>query len=125
MPLGMSARTPNRIRMGILAFPVAGLLSIISISNPSAFLFAGMSALLSVTGSILFGTAIWQSHQVPRLSGILYFIAILFSFLSAPFYSFTLGFLGGVLLLISGGWIATSVVRRRIAYRLAANPRTD
>ena len=81
----------------------------VAVSNSSAFLFAGLAEVLSVIGSILFGIAIWQSQRLPKWSGVPYFLAILVSFLSAPFFSFILGFLGGVLLLISGVWIATSV----------------
>ena len=81
----------------------------VEVSNSSAFLFAGLAGVLSVIGSILFGIAIWQSQRLPKWSGVPYFLAILLSFLSAPFFSFILGFLGGVLLLISGVWIATSV----------------
>ena len=112
---------------GIFAFaaPVAGRLYLngdkaaisviagsVAISNPYAFLFASASALLSVTGSILFGIAIWKSRRVPRWSGILYSTAIFSSFLSAPFYSVALGLLGSILLLSSGGWIAFGVSRK-------------
>jgi hypothetical protein len=82
----------------------------VALSNPSAFLFAGMAMLFSVIGSILFGLAIWQSQRLPKWSGIPYCLGILLSFLSAPFFSFMLGFLGGLLLLISGGWIASDVL---------------
>jgi len=86
----------------------------VAVSNPSAFLLAGLAGLFSVVGSILFGIAIWRGHRLPRWSGVPYCPAILLSFLSAPFFSFILGFLGGVLLLISGGWIAASVLGSKI-----------
>ena len=82
----------------------------VAVSNSSAILFAGLAALFSVIGSILFGIAIWQSQQLPKLSGVPFFLAILLSFLSAPFFSFILGFLGRVLLLTSGVWIAANVL---------------
>ncbi len=85
----------------------------VAISNPSAFLFAGLAGLFSVIGSILFGIAIWQSQRLPKWSGVPYFLAVLLSFLSAPFFSFILGLIGGVLLLTSGGWIAASVSRSK------------
>ena len=82
----------------------------VAVSNSSAFLFAGLAGLFSVIGSILFGIAIWKSQRLPKWSGVPFFLAILLSFLSAPFFSFILGFLGGVLLLTSGVWIAASVL---------------
>ena len=81
-----------------------------SVAVSSAFFFAGLAGLFSVIGSILFGIAIWQSQRLPKWSGVPFFLAILLSFLSAPFFSFILGFLGGVLLLTSGVWIAASVL---------------
>jgi hypothetical protein len=85
----------------------------VAVSNPSAFVFAGLAGLFSVIGSILFGIAIWQSRGLPKWSGIPYCLAILFSFLSAPFFSFILGLIGGVLLLTGGGWIAANVLRSK------------
>jgi len=82
----------------------------VAVSNPSAFLFAGLAGLFSVFGSILFGIAIWKSQRLPKWSGVPFFLAILLSFLSAPLFSFILGFLGGVLLLTSGVWIAANVL---------------
>ncbi len=82
----------------------------VAVSNSSAFLCAGLAGLFSVIGSILFGIAIWQSQRLPKWSGVPFFLAILLSFLSAPFFSFILGFLGGVLLLTSGVWIAANVL---------------
>jgi hypothetical protein len=114
---------------GIFAFvaPVAGraylngdtnaikvIADSVAVSNPYAFLVAGLAGLFSVIGSILFGIAIWQSQRVPKWSGIPYFLAILLSFLSAPLFSFILGFLGGVLLLTSGGWIAAIILGSKI-----------
>ena len=82
----------------------------VAVSNSSAILFAGLAALFSVIGSILFGIAIWQSQRLPKWSGVPFFLAILLSFLSAPLFSFILGFLGGVLLLTSGVWTAANVL---------------
>jgi hypothetical protein len=121
--------------VGIFAFvvPVAGraylngdtnaikvIADSVAVSNPYAFLVAGLAELFSVIGSILFGIAIWQSQRVPKWSGILYFLAILLSFLSAPLFSFILGFLGGVLLLTSGGWIAAIILGSKIHTTSAA-----
>ena len=82
----------------------------VAVSNSSAFLFAGLAGLFLVIGSILFGIAIWKSQRLPKWFGVPFFLAILLSFLSAPFFSFILGFLGGVLLLTSGVWIAANVL---------------
>jgi len=82
----------------------------VAVSNSSAFLFAALAGLFSVFGSILFGIAIWKSQRLPKRSGVPFFLAILLSFLSAPLFSFILGFLGGVLLLTSGVWIAANVL---------------
>ncbi len=115
---------------GIFAFaaPVAGrfylngdksavgvIAESVAMSNPSAFLFVGLAGLFSVVGSIFFGIAIWRSRRLPKWSGIPYCLAIFFAFLSAPFYSFTLALLGGVLLLTSGGWMAAKVSGRNLA----------
>src|SRR5207245_11210137 len=70
----------------------------VAVSNPSAFLFAGLAGLFSVIGSILFGIAMWHRQRLSKWSGVPFFLAILLAFLSAPFFSFILGFLGGVLL---------------------------
>src|SRR5207245_11040816 len=86
------------------------IVDVVAVSNSSALLFGGLAVVLSLICSILFGSAIWQSQRLPKWSGVPYFLAILLSFLSAPFFSFILGFLGGVLLLISGVWIAASVL---------------
>ncbi len=113
--------------LGIFAFaaPIAGRLylsgdknavSIIAdstaVSSLPAFLFGGLSTLFLVIGSILFGLAIWQSHRLPRWSGIP-FLGFPVSLLTTPLYDFTAAFLGSLLLLISGGWIAWSVTRVR------------
>src|SRR3989449_11648952 len=80
----------------------------VAVSNSSAFLFAGLAGLFLVIGSIFFGIAIWQSQRLPKWSGVPFFLAILLSFLSAPFFRFILGFLVGVLLLTRIEWIAVT-----------------
>ena len=113
---------------GILAFaaPVAGraylngdknaislIADSIALSNPSALLFGGLSVLLFIVGSIIFGLVIWRCRELPRWTGITYAVAGTLSFLSAPLYNFTVALLGGLLLLIGGGWIFVSVARMR------------
>ncbi len=113
---------------GILAFaaPVAGraylngdknaislIADSISFSNHSALLFGGLSVLLFIVGSIIFGIVIWKCQVLPRWVGIIYAAAGTLSFLSAPLYSFTVALFGGLLLLIGGGWIFVIVARRK------------
>jgi hypothetical protein len=113
---------------GILAFaaPVAGraylngdknaiglITGSIALSNPSALLFGGLSVLLFVVGSIIFGLVIWRCQVLPRWAGIIYAVAGTLSFLSAPLYNLTVAVLGGLLLLFSGAWISASITRRK------------
>jgi len=113
---------------GILAFeaPIAGNLYLsgdqstvmvlaksISLTNLPAFVFGSVAGVLASIGSALFGLAIWRSGSISKVSGLIYALSITLSFLSAPFYSFTLGFLGGLLLLVSGLWIAASIMKNR------------
>jgi hypothetical protein len=114
--------------VGILAFaaPVAGraylngdtdavalVAGSISMSNGSALLFGGLSVLLFVAGSIIFGFVIWRCRILPKWAGVTYAVAGTLSFLSAPLYNFAVALLGGLLLLISGGWISASITRRK------------
>src|SRR5713101_6145643 len=47
----------------------------IALSNPSALLFGGLSVLLFIVGSIIFGVVIWQCQALPRWAGIVYAFA--------------------------------------------------
>jgi len=113
---------------GILAFaaPVAGraymngdqnaislIADSIALSNPSALLFGGLSVLLFIVGSMIFGIVIWRCQVLPRWAGIIYAVAGTLSFLSAPLYNFTVALLGGLILLVGGGWISAIVARRK------------
>ena len=113
---------------GILAFaaPVAGraylngdknavsvITDSIALSNPAALLFGGLSVLLFIVGSIIYGLVIWRCQVLPRWAGIIYAVAGTLSFLSAPLYNFSVALFGGLLLLIGGGWISASVARRK------------
>src|SRR2546428_7377772 len=113
---------------GILAFvaPVAGraylngdknaislITDSIALSNPSALLFGGLSVLLFVVGSIIFGVVIWRCQALPRWAGIADAVAGTLSFLRAPLYNLTVAVHGGLLLLVSSGWVSASVARRK------------
>ncbi len=112
--------------IGIFAFaaPVGGRLYlsgqtealrvVIDSTSPSnffAFLFGGLSILMSTAGSIIFADCIWQCGKLPKWSGIPYAIASPLS--TYPSYSVALWFLGGLLLLASGLWITRSVWRKQ------------
>jgi hypothetical protein len=102
-----------------LFLPFAGIFAFVAPIAGRAYLNGDANAIRiiadSFIGSILFGIAIWQSQRLPKWSGIPYCLAILLSFLSAPFFSFILGFLGEALLLTSGGWIAANVLASKNA----------
>lgn len=109
--------------IGVLAFmaPTAGALyergqqSAIAVfvigfsTSPLALSIYALAALLYVIGSILFGLAVWRSGMLPRWSAVPYALqAPLLPF--DPLFAATL--LGAGLLLIGGGWIALSILRR-------------
>ncbi len=113
--------------IGILIFaaPVAGRLylsgdrnavSVIAdstaVSSLPAFVVGGLSILLAVIGSGLLGIAIWRSHRLPKWSGIPYMVSL--PLLLVP-YNFGAALLGGLLLLTSGGWMATSIAKWKTA----------
>jgi hypothetical protein len=82
-------------------------------SNPAAFTFGGTAVLLLFISSVLFGVAIWQSHRLPRWSGIIYATAT--PLWVDPLYNYqpAIAVLGSILLLASSGWIAASIDRKR------------
>ena len=70
-----------------------------------------VGGLLYSTGTILFGIAVWRSATLPKWAGILYaptglLISIL-GLMEGPWQT-----LGSILIIIGGGWIAWSVMRR-------------
>jgi hypothetical protein len=74
-------------------------------------LTALVGGLLYSAGTILFGVAVWRSATLPRWAGVLYAATgLLISILGL-----TIGAaqtLGSILLIIGGGWMAWSVMRR-------------
>ena len=80
-----------------------------SLSNPIALVFGGLSILLFVAGSIIFAGCIWRCGKLPKWSGVPYAIA---SPSIIPVYSFAIAFLGSIMFLVSGMWIAMNVWRK-------------
>jgi hypothetical protein len=80
-----------------------------STTNPSALIFGSAAGLALVTGAVAIAIAIWRSKSLPRWSGITFAIAILFSADPFFFYQPIIWVSGGLLLLISGLWLSTSI----------------
>jgi len=81
------------------------------VSNTSALVFGATAVFLLVISSILVAAAIWKSHRLPRGAGILYPIGMLLSVDPLYVYQPVVAVIGGVLLLVSSGWIAIGVVK--------------
>jgi hypothetical protein len=69
-----------------------------------------LASLLYFVGFILFSVAIWRSEALPKWAGVV--LAISGLLLALPFPLPAAEVLGSVLLIIAGGWIALSVLRR-------------
>ena len=71
-------------------------------------LFLGF--LLYWVGFILFGVAVWRSATLPKWAGVLLAIhpLLILGLLRVPLFII----LGGVLLIMRGGWIALSILRQ-------------
>ncbi len=117
--------------IGILAFaaPVAGklylngdknALSVIAdstsistyASNPAAFFFGAIGVPFLLVGSVLLGIAIWRCRRLPRWLGIIYAVAAPLWIDPLSDFQPAIAFVGSLLLLTSGGWIAASITRR-------------
>jgi hypothetical protein len=81
------------------------------VSNPSALVFGATGVFLLVISSIMVAAAIWESHRLPRWAGILYPIGMLLSVDPLYIYQPIVAILGGLLLLVSSGWIAVGVLK--------------
>jgi hypothetical protein len=70
-----------------------------------------VGGLLYSTGTILFGIAVWRSATLPKWAGVLYApTGLLISIVGLAIGSAQT--LGSLLIIIGGGWIAWSVMRR-------------
>lgn len=78
--------------------------------DSKTFVVISLANLLFLVGFILFGVAIWRSETLPKWAGVL--LAVSGLLLAVPADLPVVSLLGTVLLIIAGGWIALSVVRR-------------
>ncbi len=91
----------------ILADTVSGTISLLVV-------------VLQFVGNVLLGVAVWRSGTVPRWSGALWAAAHVFMYPFGLVYAMTIGAdstpptvpMGAVLVVISGAWMASSVLRR-------------
>ena len=67
-----------------------------------------LAFLLYSVGFVLFGVAVWRSGALPRWAGVL--VAVHAPLVSGPF-TVVGSFVGAVLALVGGGWIALSALR--------------
>jgi hypothetical protein len=88
--------------------------------SPVLALIIAVALLLAVAGNIILGLAIWRSGVLPRWAGVIWIAAaVIFYVLGAFLGMATTGAslptqpVGGLLLAVSGTWIAWTVIRRR------------
>ena len=78
-----------------------------------------VSILLMLVGNVLLGVAVWRSGILPKWAGALWAAAPVLMYVFGLVYAMTIGAdatpptvpAGAVLLAISGGWMALSVLR--------------
>ena len=94
----------------------------------------GVSVVLGLVGNVLLGVAVWRSGILPKWAGALWAFAPILMYIFGIAYALTIGAnatpptvpAGAVLIVISGAWIAWSVLIRPAAERVgvaAAQPR--
>jgi hypothetical protein len=113
---GVSTFASNAIGRAYLA----GTEDVMRLEFPTAMsVLFGLAILLLVVGNVLLGVAVWRSETLPRWAGAIWVAsALLFYVLGAVLGMATTGSslltqpVGGLLMVIGGGWIALSVLRR-------------
>ena len=96
----------------------------------------GVSILLGFVGNVLLGVAVWRSGILPKWAGALWAFAPVLMYIFGLVYALTIGAnatpptvpAGAVLLLISGAWMAWSVLSQPTAAQavsLGAQPRVQ
>src|SRR5919107_361161 len=99
---------------------LAGTKDVMKLEFSSSFsVLFGLVILLLVVGNVLLGVAVWRSGTLPRWAGALWVAStLLFYVLGAVLGMATTGSslltqpVGGLLMVISGGWIAFGALRR-------------
>ena len=104
-------------------------------ANTMAMVTMVASILLLFAGNVLLGVAVWRSGTLPKWAGALWAAAPVLMYVFGMVYAMTIGAqatpptvpAGSVLLMISGAWIAFSVLRGPSAQTVgvAAHPRVQ
>ncbi len=98
---------------------LAGMEEVQQVEYPTAMMVTfGVAILLALVGNVLLGVAVWCSGTLPKWAGALWVAsAVMFYVLGAVTGMLTTGAslptqpVGGLLIAISGGWIAWSALR--------------
>jgi hypothetical protein len=102
--------------------------------SPVMSVIFALAVLLMIVGNALLGVAVWRSGTLPKWSGAIWLASVLmFYILGAVLGILTTGSslptqpVGALLIVISGGWIAWSVLRRPSAgtVGVTAQPRVQ
>jgi hypothetical protein len=125
---GVTAFATNAIGRAYLA-GIKDVMQVEFASEMTATL--GLAILLLFVGNVLLGVAVWRSGTLPKWAGVIWVAsALMFYALGAVAGMLTTGAslptqpVGGLLIAISGGWIALSVMRRgSIREGVEAQPR--
>ncbi len=114
---------------------LAGMEEVQQVEYPSAMMVTfGVAILLALVGNVLLGVAVWRSGTLPKWAGALWVAsALMFYVLGAVTGMLTTGAslptqpVGGLLIAISGAWIAWSVLRQPSteAVGVGAQPRVQ
>jgi hypothetical protein len=110
---------------------LAGQEDVLRLEFPAAMsVLFGLALLLLVLGNVLLGVAVWRSETLPRWAGAIWVAsALLFYVLGAVLGMVTTGSslltqpVGGLLMVIGGGWIALSALRQPSAVVAGAGAR--
>jgi hypothetical protein len=135
-------RTPATgwIQIGLFTLPVYGLLvayatwkEVMSLEfSPILTVIIVVALLLALIGNGLLSIAIWRSGSLLRWAGVIWAAAtLIFYVLGAAFGMATTGAsvptqpIGGVLMAVSGAWIAWAAVRQRATESISLAPQAS
>ena len=136
MPMGVSTFSAPKQGQAYLA----GIEEFVKLPGIFADTLAALTSLLFVVlifvGNVLLGVAVWRSGTLPRWSGALWASGAVFMYPLGLVYAATIGpqstpptvLVGAALLVIGGGWMALSDLRRpsaQTAVGVAAQPRVQ